>query len=87
VCRPEVVPVCLAGVGRLSCCSQGAGCHQTCWSCLPCFYCRGAGRYGLLGAARCLLTSYSANLLGSLLLIALMLGGDVFKGREDFVVE
>ena len=46
-----------------------------------------AGRYGLLGAARCLLTSYAANLAGSLLLIALMLGGEVFKGREAFVVE
>ena len=55
--------------------------------CLPCRLPHGAGRYGLLGAARCLLTSYTANLAGSLLLIALMLGGDVFKGREAFVVE
>ena len=46
-----------------------------------------AGRYGLLGALRCLLTSYFCNLLGSLLLVGIMLGGQVFNGREDFVIE
>lgn len=46
-----------------------------------------AGRYGLLGMLRCLATSYFCNLLGSLLLIGIMVGGEVFEGREEFVIE
>ncbi|PSC67641.1 formate nitrite transporter [Micractinium conductrix] len=45
------------------------------------------GRYGLLGAARCLATSYLCNLLGSLILIGVMLGGEVFHDREQFVID
>lgn len=46
-----------------------------------------AGRYGLLGAVRCLVSSYLTNLVGSLLLVGLMVGGEVYKGRSDFVIE
>ena len=46
-----------------------------------------AGRYGLLGALRCLLTSYFTNLVGALMLMGLMVGGGVFIGREAFVIE
>ena len=46
------------------------------------------GRYGLLGLLRCWLVSYLSNLCGSLVLVGLMMGGDVFHGgRADFVVE
>jgi hypothetical protein len=47
----------------------------------------GAGRYGLLGLARCWASSYLCNLAGALLLVGLMLGGDVYHGRSDFVVQ
>ena len=46
-----------------------------------------AGRYGLLGALRCLMTSYFTNLVGALMLMGLMVGGGVFIGREAFVIE
>ncbi|KAL4440622.1 hypothetical protein ABPG75_003623 [Micractinium tetrahymenae] len=45
------------------------------------------GRYGLLGMLRCLAGSYLCNLVGALLLVGLMVGGEVFEGRGDFVVE
>lgn len=46
-----------------------------------------AGRYGLLGMLRCLCGSYLCNLVGALLLVGLMVGGEVFDGRGDFVIE
>ncbi len=46
-----------------------------------------AGRYGLLGMLRCLCGSYLCNLVGALLLVGLMVGGEVFEGRGDFVIE
>ncbi|KAL4420050.1 hypothetical protein ABPG77_007489 [Micractinium sp. CCAP 211/92] len=45
------------------------------------------GRYGLLGMLRCLCGSYLCNLVGALLLVGLMVGGEVFEGRGDFVIE
>jgi len=41
----------------------------------------------MLGMLRCLVTSYLANFVGCMLLIGLMLGGEVFHGREEFVIE
>lgn len=47
-----------------------------------------AGRYGILGVMRCWGVSYFCNLIGCLLVMGLMLGGDVFHGtRADFVIE
>lgn len=47
-----------------------------------------AGRYGVFGLLRCWAVSYCCNLLGALMLVGLMLGGDVFAGgRADFVIE
>lgn len=36
---------------------------------------------------RCLCGSYLCNLVGALLLVGLMVGGEVFEGRGDFVIE
>ena len=40
-----------------------------------------AGRFGLYGWARMLLVSYFSNLVGALLLVGLMKGGDGERGR------
>ncbi|PRW05792.1 cytosolic phosphoglucose isomerase isoform A [Chlorella sorokiniana] len=46
------------------------------------------GRYGVLGLLRCWLVSYFCNLLGSLIMVGLMMGGEVFYGtRKDFVID
>ncbi|PRW59472.1 formate nitrite transporter [Chlorella sorokiniana] len=46
------------------------------------------GRFGLYGWLRMLVVSYFSNLVGALLLVGLMKGGDVFhSGRGDFLME
>jgi len=47
-----------------------------------------AGRFGLYGWFRMLFVSYFSNLVGALLLVGLMKGGNVFyDGRKDFLIE
>ena len=71
----------LASPGRQPSCGQPSAAQTLCKG-LPC-----AGRYGLLGMLRCLAGSYLCNLVGALLLVGLMVGGEVFEGRADFVIE
>lgn len=59
------------------------------WECSACsaaavplrYWLGTAGRFGLYGWARMLVVSYFANLVGALLLVGLMMGGDVSAVR------